>query len=69
MMASSQARRAAASLSYDMVTTQGREPAVDEQYHVNSTMARVLYHVNSTPRADEQCRVNSTSGTMDSIGG
>jgi hypothetical protein len=37
-MASSRARRAAASMSSGMVTARGREPAaVDKQYYVNST--------------------------------
>jgi hypothetical protein len=44
-----------------MVTARGREPAAaDEQYRMNSTMARVLYRMNSTTQQDEQFHVNST---------
>jgi hypothetical protein len=61
-MVSSQAQRVVASVSSGMVTARGREPAeaVDEQYHVNSATARVLYCVNSITRPNEQCHVNST---------
>jgi hypothetical protein len=55
-MASSRARRAAASMSSGMVTARGREPAaVDEQYR-SATVACVLFRVARVTVAREQYR-------------
>jgi hypothetical protein len=60
-MASSRARKAATSVSSGMVTAWGRESAMDEQYHVNSTSSDEQCML-PVPVVDEQCHgtVNST---------
>jgi hypothetical protein len=52
-MASSRARRAAASVSFDMMTARGREPTAGEQYHVNSTTTRVTVPALGTVSHDQ----------------